>query len=100
MSIGLDRFKTLNTRFGQAKGDEFLVRAAQKLQQEIGPGGIAARMAGDQFAVLLGNVKGRAEADEIANRIKTKLAEPWRTDKGDVIATTARDRCCVQRNGL
>ena len=88
LSIGLDRFKTLNSRFGHTAGDTFLIRAARKLQEGIRPGDIAARLGGDQFGVFLKNIKSRAEADTIASRLKTKLAEPLRIE-GEVVATTA-----------
>ena len=88
LSIGLDRFKTLNNRFGHATGDRFLIQAARKLREELRAGDVAARLGGDQFAVFLAKIRNRSQAEEIAARLKTKLAEPVRME-GEVVATTA-----------
>jgi diguanylate cyclase (GGDEF)-like protein len=52
--IGLDRFKALNDWLGHSAGDHFLIETARRLRAARGEDDFVARLAGDQFAVLLG----------------------------------------------
>jgi diguanylate cyclase (GGDEF)-like protein/PAS domain S-box-containing protein len=54
--LGLDAFKTVNNTLGLAQGDRLLERAAECLRQTLGRADVAARVGGDEFAVLLGCV--------------------------------------------
>ncbi len=50
--VDLDGFKAINDRFGHAVGDRFLVEVARRLERAPGEGLLAARYAGDEFALL------------------------------------------------
>jgi diguanylate cyclase (GGDEF)-like protein/PAS domain S-box-containing protein len=52
IGIGLDRFKALNEFLGYDAGDEALREVARRLETVVGDRGAAARLAGDEFAVL------------------------------------------------
>jgi diguanylate cyclase (GGDEF)-like protein len=57
MVLDLDRFKTINDRFGHATGDEVLVRAGRVLSEtaaRLGEGkAVAARIGGEEFALII-----------------------------------------------
>ena len=54
--IDVDRFKTVNDRFGHQQGDRLLVSLAAFLQARAPAGAVTARLGGDEFAVLLPQV--------------------------------------------
>ncbi|MNV82337.1 putative diguanylate cyclase YedQ [compost metagenome] len=69
----IDRFKSINDRFGHSAGDEVLKLFAQDMLSEMVPAGSAARLGGEEFAMVVGEVmSGRAE--RIANAVRMRFA--------------------------
>ncbi len=67
--LDLDHFKAVNDRYGHQKGDDCLVRFGRILAAESRTSDLAARIGGEEFAVLVPEVENRAEAVALANRI-------------------------------
>ena len=73
----LDRFKLVNDSLGHAKGDELLVGVAKRLERSIRPGDVVARLAGDEFCVLLDGIKDAGDATRVAERVLAELNVPF-----------------------
>jgi diguanylate cyclase (GGDEF)-like protein len=75
--LDLDRFKDVNDTLGHHAGDELLTHVASRLASVLRPEDTVARLGGDEFGVLLPAVRGRGAAEEVAERIRTALSQPF-----------------------
>jgi diguanylate cyclase (GGDEF)-like protein/PAS domain S-box-containing protein len=74
--VDLDDFKEVNDTLGHAFGDQLLVAVGRRIAQAIGPRNTAARMGGDEFAILVEQSPDPDAAEEVADRIIAALAVP------------------------
>ncbi len=75
--IDLDRFKVVNESLGHSAGDQLLVTVARRLETCIRPEDTAARFGGDEFCILLEEIKGINDAIRVANRVQARLNESF-----------------------
>ena len=74
LAIDIDHFKQVNDEHGHAVGDEVLRDFAYRLRKDLGAFGLAYRLGGEEFLVLLPG----ADADkghELAERLRVAIAE-------------------------
>ncbi len=81
MFIDLDGFKNINDTYGHNAGDVLLIETAHRLTKSIRNMDIAARIGGDEFIVLLTNVKNESDATLVAQKIIDKLNEDFKISK-------------------
>ncbi|MGQ4434582.1 MULTISPECIES: diguanylate cyclase CdgB [unclassified Streptomyces] len=75
----LDGFKSINDRFGHNAGDAVLIEVARRLGRAVRDGDTVARLGGDEFVVLADGL-GRADAADLAVRLRNEIIQPIRVD--------------------
>jgi len=75
----LDGFKSINDRFGHNAGDAVLIEVARRLTRGVRDGDTVARLGGDEFVVLADGL-GRADAQDLAVRLRNEIIQPIRVD--------------------
>jgi diguanylate cyclase (GGDEF)-like protein len=84
---GIDRLKVVNHKLGHRMGDLLLVNMANVLRGCIRPTDMAARMDGDEFALLLEDIRDVPASLQVANRIQEKLSVPFSLDGHEVFTS-------------
>ncbi len=80
MFLDLDRFKLVNDTLGHTMGDRLLKAVASRLQSCLRRGDTLARFGGDEFTLLLPEVRTRDDVAVIASKILDKLSAPFIID--------------------
>lgn len=75
--LGLDGFKLVNDSFGPSIGDMLLRSVATRLLRNVRGGDTVARLAGDEFLVILDQVADLSEAEVVAERIQRDLTRAF-----------------------
>ena len=76
--VDLTRFSRVNEGVGSLAGDELIITVARRLISALRAGDMLARLAGDEFAVLLSVADDSSEAMRAARRMQACLATPIR----------------------
>jgi len=77
MFIDLDGFKQVNDTYGHDAGDSLLLQVAQRLMGSVRENDTAARLAGDEFTVLLTDIV-KSEVVDITRSILEELRKPFK----------------------
>lgn len=88
LRLGLDDLKAVNDGVGHSAGDEVIIKVAQVLRERSPAGAKLARLAGDEFAILLPGA-GQGEAEQQAELLLSTLREQPIVLGGQIVRTTA-----------
>jgi len=74
MFLDVDHFKKVNDTLGHAAGDAVLREFGQRLQRAVRPTDCVARLAGDEFVIILEGLRGEAEPQFVARKILAQIS--------------------------
>ena len=77
LQIDLDRFKLINDLLGHAIGDTLLREVADRLKSSVRQTDTLARVGGDEFTLLLADVRNPGDAEKVAQDLLRVLREPF-----------------------
>ena len=75
--IDLDHFKEVNDTLGHDRGDQLLVEAARRIRDCLHDTDTVARMGGDEFTVVLGELTRLARVEQVARDILAALSREF-----------------------
>lgn len=87
--VNIDRFQQINESFGHSAGDRFLISMASTLRRCIDSGDVLARLSGDEFAILIPNMRSVEAVNEVCERIHKAMQQPYDLDGNEVFTSVS-----------
>jgi diguanylate cyclase (GGDEF)-like protein/PAS domain S-box-containing protein len=89
MMVDLDNFKRVNDSLGHHAGDTVLCEISKRLKACVRKSDTVGRMGGDEFVVLLPDLRSDNDAEEIGQKLLSAVAQPIRIGKHEIIVTAS-----------
>ena len=87
--LDLDNFKDVNDTLGHDVGDHLLKAAAERLGAALRKGDTVARFGGDEFVLILPDLKGIEDVIQVAQKIVESFRKPFLIDTHELLVTTS-----------
>jgi len=95
--IDIDHFKNVNDSYGHDVGDAVLVNFVKRIRNSLPERALVARIAGDEFAILLEEVRNEAQLRELMDEVFEAMRRPF--VHGDLEMSITCSAGCVVNDG-
>jgi len=89
MFLDLDNFRIVNDSLGHSVGDQLIRVISQRLKTCLRMGDTVARFGGDEFVILLDDIKQVSDATYIATRIQNEVSVAIQLNETEIFTTTS-----------
>lgn len=87
--IDLNKFKAINDEFGHIFGDNILRETGKRISNSVRKSDTVSRISGDEFVVLLSDIKNNTDCTAIAENIVNILSEPFNINDFNLYVTAS-----------
>ncbi|HXU43110.1 MAG TPA: PAS domain S-box protein [Burkholderiales bacterium] len=87
MFVDLDRFKTINDSLGHAVGDVLLKEVSRRLVEQLRTGDTICRIGGDEFVLVLPQIKRTSDVAQVAQKVIEQLSLPLMVEERELVVT-------------
>jgi diguanylate cyclase (GGDEF)-like protein len=89
MFLDVDHFKSINDSLGHGAGDSVLCEFANRIRSVVRISDSAARLAGDEFVIILEDLTSAAEAQAVAKKLLNAIRKPMHVAGIEIVVTTS-----------
>ena len=89
MMLDLDRFKVANDSLGHSVGDSLLKQVAGRLTDCVRVGDTVGRFGGDEFGIILSDLRNAEDARLVAQKALGAFAKPFQLERDEVYITAS-----------
>ncbi|HEV7873926.1 MAG TPA: diguanylate cyclase, partial [Enterovirga sp.] len=89
ISLDLDRFKNVNDSVGHSAGDSILLTLSRRLARLLGPQDTVARIAGDEFAIILLSETNEEQTEVLTDLMRQTVATPVTYSEREILLTAS-----------
>ncbi len=100
IAVDIDNMKTFNESLGYDGGDSLLVQAANRLQNVVSDRGFVTRLSGDDFLVILENIRSTALAEMCIKKIQLEMSDKFIFNNLKFNTTTSIGVSLAPDNGM
>ncbi len=87
--IDLDNFQPINDQYGHRIGDQVIREVSERIKTQIREEDTLSRHSGDEFSLLLGDIKSIAQCEHMLERIHLALTEPLIVNNDSLVITAS-----------
>lgn len=98
--IDIDNFKIVNDSYGHSTGDELISLVAKRLQKDIRKNDTIARIGGDEFIIVIEDIKEQSNIEKIAGKILQEFEDPIELEKHNFDTTVSIGISIFPNNGF
>ena len=95
--IDIDNFKKVNDTYGHGVGDALLVYFVKRIRHSLPDSAFVARISGDEFGILLQNLRGQEQLSELMDQVFAAMRRPFERD--DLELSIRCSAGCALTNG-
>ncbi|MDX1518819.1 MAG: EAL domain-containing protein, partial [Gammaproteobacteria bacterium] len=97
--LDLDRFKHINDTLGHSAGDALIKQAATRIKRCLRASDTLARFGGDEFVIILPELRADVDVSVIAEKIIRQISEPYHLEGVDTYVTASLGIAIFPDNG-
>jgi diguanylate cyclase (GGDEF)-like protein len=94
LCLNLDGFRVVRDSLGPSVADRLLIEVSQRILRRVRSADTVARMEGDEFVLLLDNLKAVGNATRVADRLQQEFATPFTVEGRQIVLTASMGLTC------